>query len=278
MGVATAIIISTVVSAGVGVYAANKAGKNADNQQDNYEADLIRQQDQQAKLDKQKEEYKQFEFKNPYADMQNRFEGMENQYAGLQNQFEGMRNPFENLGVATQAAEFQAEQGTQQRANILDSLSASAGSSGIAGLAQTLANQGVMQSRQLAAGIEQQEMANQKLEAQGAFNVDRLVRGQASELDKLSAQGAYQADLMGRKGQSAVDMAVMGGEAMLQEAEMARQATLLGVEYGGMAGSNQAVQQGYANQMQSDLAYQQSIMNIGSNVAQGVNAYAGATQ
>ena len=263
MGVATAIIISTVVSAGVGVYAANKAGKNADNQQDNYEADLIRQQDQQAKLDKQKEEYKQFEFKNPYADMQNRFEGM--------------RNPFENLGVATQAAEFQAEQGTQQRANILDSLSASAGSSGIAGLAQTLANQGVMQSRQLAAGIEQQEMANQKLEAQGAFNVDRLVRGQASELDKLSAQGAYQADLMGRKGQSAVDMAVMGGEAMLQEAEMARQATLLGVEYGGMAGSNQAVQQGYANQMQSDLAYQQSIMNIGSNVAQGVNAYA-ATQ
>ena len=52
-------------------------------------------------------------------------------------------------------------------------------------------------------------------------------------------------------------MAIRGGEAMLQQAESSRQATLLGVEYAGAAGANAAVQQAYANQMQGNAIAQQ---------------------
>jgi len=45
------------------------------------------------------------------------------------------------------------EQGTQQRANIMANLQGAAGSSGIAGLAQSLANQGRLQARQVSADI-----------------------------------------------------------------------------------------------------------------------------
>ena len=60
-------------------------------------------------LEKQKAEYKAFQFVNPYADVENQ---------------------FEDMGVATEAAELQLERGTQQRANILESLRGAAGSSG----------------------------------------------------------------------------------------------------------------------------------------------------
>ena len=72
------------------------------------------QEQQRANLERQKQQYKQFEFRNPFA---------------------GMENPFEDLTVDQQSAQFQMEQGRQQRANILASLSGAAGASGIAGQA-----------------------------------------------------------------------------------------------------------------------------------------------
>ena len=73
-----------------------------------------------------------------------------------------------------------------------------------------------------------------------------------------------------RQGLSSADMARRGGEAMLQQAEMSRQSTLLGMEMGGMAGANQAVQGAYANQM--------SAMNAGSQIQmQNVNALMNTT-
>ena len=66
------------------------------------------QKEQQAKLDKQKEVYRQFKFENPYA--------------GMENPFEGMENVYEDLKVSTGAADFQMEQGAQQRSNIMQSL------------------------------------------------------------------------------------------------------------------------------------------------------------
>ena len=71
-------------------------------------------------LQEQKASYRQFEFKNPYADME---------------------NTMEDITVDMRAAEFQAQQGAQQRANIMQSLRSAAGGSGIAGLAQSLAKQ-----------------------------------------------------------------------------------------------------------------------------------------
>ena len=164
---------------------------------------LAFQKEQQAKLDKQKELYKQFEFKNPY---------------------EGMENVYEDLTVDQRAADFQMERGDQQRADIMQGLRGAAGTSGIAGLAQSLANQGQLQAKQVSADIAQQERQNRMMMAQDA---------------------------------RATDMAFRGGEAVLQEAEMSRQSTLLGVNYGGMAGANAAVQQAYANQQASWATAQQ---------------------
>jgi len=164
-------------------------------------------------LAKQKQEYKNFEFKNPYA--------------GLQNYYEGMENVFEDMTVSTQAADFQMERGDQQRANIMQNLRGAAGGSGIASLAQSLANQGVLQAGQVSANIAQQERQNQIMMAKGANQVQNLER----------------------QGMSAADMAMRGGEAMVQQAEMSRQSTLLGVEMSGMAGANAGVQSAYSNQM-----------------------------
>ena len=57
-----------------------------------------------------------------------------------------------------------------------------------------------------------------------------------------------------------IDMTERGGEAMVQSAEMGRQSTLLGIEYGGMAGANAGVQAAYANQM-SSFGAQASMLN-----------------
>ena len=109
------------------------------------------------------------QFKTNLKDLQ----GMqfENPYADLQTSFQ---NPYEDLTVNQQQAEFQAEQGAQARANILQSLQGAAGGSGIAGLAQTLANQQQLQAQQISASIGQQEAANQQLAAQGAANVQTM--------------------------------------------------------------------------------------------------------
>ena len=146
-------------------------------------------------LAEQKQEYRSFEFKNPY---------------------ENLDNYYEDLKVNTQAADYQKGMVQQQQANIMQNLKGSAGSSGIAGLAQAMANQGAMQAQQISIGIGQQEQQNQ---------------------------------IMSIKGASAADMAERGGEAMVQSAEMQRQSTMLGIEYGGMAGANAGVQGAYGNQM-----------------------------
>ena len=111
-------------------------------------------------LKKQKQEYRNFQFQNPYADLQNYYAGMENVY--------------EDLTVGTQAAEFQMEQGAQQRADIMQSLQGAAGGSGIAGLAQTLANQGAIQARQASVDIMQQQRQNSMMKAQGAMQLQQL--------------------------------------------------------------------------------------------------------
>ena len=211
-------------------------GKKAKNKQAQLSEDMFaatekqlarynREQEVQRKLlEKQKDRYRGFEFKNPYADMVNQFEGMENVY--------------EDMTVDMRAAEFQAQQGRQQRGDILRSLQGAAGGSGIAALAQSLANQGALQAQQISVGISQQERQNQLASRQAAMTLQQLER-----------QGAGQADMTQR-----------GCAAMVQSAEMQRNATLLGIEYGGMAGANAGVQSAYANQM-AGFGAQASMLN-----------------
>lgn len=188
---------TAVLSAGAGIYSANKNAGIAEKAATDAK---IERDKQQAILDKQKAEYKRMEFKNPY---------------------ENMENVYEDLTVNQQQAEFQAQQGSQQRANIMQSMRGAAGASGIAGLAQALANQGQIQTQRISASIGMQESRNQLAAAKGA---------------------------------GAIQQAERGGDAWVQEAEMSRQATLLGMQMGATSGANLASANAQANQMNAQMA------------------------
>jgi len=181
-----------------------------------------------AEVEKQKQAYKDIEFTNVYA--------------GMENQFAGMENVMEDLTVNQQQAQFQAQQGAQQRANIMQGLRGAAGGSGVAGLAQAMASQGQLATQQISASIGQQEAANQRAMAQ-----------EASRIQTLERQGAASIDLQQRQ-----------GEAMVQQAESGRQATLLGMEYGELQAAQAGVQAAYQNQ-QSAMAME--LERIGQNKA-----------
>ena len=168
-----------------------------------------------------------------------------NPYAQLTNRFADMENVFEDLTVNQQEAQFQAQQGAQQRANVMQSMKGAAGSSGIAGLAQTMANQGALQTQRISASIGQQETRNHALAARGAASVQQMERQGAASIDLTKAQGAQ----------------------WQQQAEMNKQATLLGMQMGEATGSNLATQQSQANQMNAQIAQQQVQADMFSTMA-----------
>ena len=100
----------------------------------------------------------------------------------ISNPYANMENVFEDLTVNQQQAQFEAQQGQQQRANIMQNMQGAAGSSGVAGLAQAMANQGQMATQRASASIGQQEAANQRMAAQGASSIQSMERqGKALE-------------------------------------------------------------------------------------------------
>ena len=197
------MIVVTAVGAGASIYAANKNASIAEGAADDA---AIERDQQQALLEKQKRQYRSMKFKNPY---------------------ENLENVYEDLTVNQQQAQFQAQQGAQQRANVMQGMRGAAGSSGIAGLAQALANQGALQTQRISASIGQQEARNQLAAARGA--------------------GAVQA-------------AERGGDQWVQEAEMSRQATLLGMQMGATSGANQASMLAQANQMNAQMAQNEALV------------------
>ena len=131
------------------------------------------------------------------VDTSNPFEGMTNPYAGLEN-------TQEDLTVNQQEADFQAQQFAQSQANIMEGLRGSAGSSGIAALAQSLAKQGSLSAQKSSASIGKQEAANQAAAAR--------------EAGRLQSQEA--------KGDFDVAQQVAQGEASSQQRELTKQKTL----------------------------------------------------
>jgi hypothetical protein len=84
--------------------------------------------------------------------------------AGLLANRQQVRNPYANLAVATEAAEFQAQQVDQSLANTLDAMQA--GGFG-AGGATALAREAAKSKQGISADIQKQEATNQKFFAQG---------------------------------------------------------------------------------------------------------------
>ena len=206
-----------LISAGLSFLSARSQRRQAKRQF--AEQQKIRKE-QQALLEQQKQEYRDIEFTNPYA-------GLENPYMDM-----------EDLTVDTRQAEFIAERQRQQRTNILQNLRGAAGGSGIAALAQTLANQGSIQAQQASASISQQEQRNRQ-----------LIARESARLQQVERAGELQ-----------TDMAIRGGDAMVQQAEMSRQATLLGMQYGEAAGGNMAYQQALRNQQAANASANQMMI------------------
>lgn len=95
---------------------------------------------------------------NPYANVKD----LSNMVKDLSG---NLSNPYANLGVSTQAAEMQIEEADLSLANTLDTLRATGAS---AGGATALAQAALQSKKGVSASIEQQEAQNQKLQAQGA--------------------------------------------------------------------------------------------------------------
>ena len=205
---------AAVVGAGAQIYAANVNRGIAEDAATDAAIERGKQQDI---LNQQKAEYKSMKFQNPFLNME---------------------NVYEDLTVNLQQAQFQAQQGAQQRANIMQNLRGAAGSSGVAGLAQLLANQGQLQTQQISTSIGMQESRNQLAAARGA---------------------------------AAIQAADRGGDKWLQETEASRQATLLGMQFGAASGANLASAQAQANQMQAQMAANEAwatgISNVGTAAA-----------
>lgn len=101
---------------------------------------------------------------NPYANFQD--------LSGITKDLSGtLSNPYANLGVATKAAEMQAEEADISLANTLDTLRATGAS---AGGATALAQAALQSKKGVSATIEQQEADNEKLKAQGAAQIQEM--------------------------------------------------------------------------------------------------------
>jgi len=155
--------------------------------------------------------YKNFQFENPYEDLQNTFEGMENQ--------------FEDMRVATQAAEFQSQQQQQGLAQTLDALRGAGGGTGAAAIAQALSQSQARGQQQIAANIEQQERQNELAVAQAGMDIQRQQAQAGMQLQMAEASGAQ----------------------AVQQQEFGRQSTLLGMSQQELAGARQARAQATAD-------------------------------
>jgi len=119
--------------------------------------------------------------------------------SGLAKDLSGMiTNPYANLGVATQAAEMQAEQADISLANTLDTLRATGAS---AGGATALAQAALQSKKGVAASIETQEAANEKLRAQGESQMQQLKMSEGQRIQGIQiaeGQRVQAADAQGK--------------------------------------------------------------------------------
>tara|TARA_R100001015_G_C4630646_1_gene192458 strand:+ start:2413 stop:3120 length:708 start_codon:yes stop_codon:yes gene_type:complete len=191
---------------------------------------------------KQMDIYRGLDTSNPYANMKNRFAGMESQFAG-------MDNAMADLEVNTQQAEFQADQFQQSQANIMQNMQGAAGGSGVASMAQAMANASAKFARQSSASIGQQEAKNNLMAAQNQAKIDMMTSQEMARNEMLEAKGAQ-----------AVDMAIAKGETMSMQMEQSKQGTILGMEANRLG----------AAQRDKMMAQQQIIGGIGNMVTAGL--------
>ena len=127
----------------------------------------------------------------------------------VSNPYANMENVYEDLTVNTQAADFAAQQQAQGQANIMDQFAGAAGGSGIAGLAQAMAQQQAQSAQAAAVDIGQQERSNQMAKA-----------GMAAQLQATEREG----ELLSRRMQQQKTNTLLGmAQGRLGAANLARE-------------------------------------------------------
>ena len=128
----------------------------------------------------------------------NPYEGVKD-VSGIAKDLSGsLSNPFANLGVATQAAKFEAEQVDMSLANTLDTLKETGAS---AGGATALAQAALKSKQGISANIEQQEAGNEKLRAQGEQQLQQIKMAEGQRLQGVQmseAQRVQEAEARGK--------------------------------------------------------------------------------
>jgi len=130
--------------------------------------------------------------------------GYDKQLAALEGQdisnpYANQQNVYEDLTVNTQEADMLAQQQQQALGNTMQNLQGAAGGSGIAALAQSMANQQSQNLQQATTSIGQQEAANQLTVMQEQGKMDaRQVEG---EMYTRRAQAARTSGMLSRAGQ-----------------------------------------------------------------------------
>ena len=167
-----------------------------------------------------------------------------------------LSNPYANLGVATQAAEIQMEQTDMALANTLDTIRSTGAS---AGGATALAQAALQSKKGVAANIEQQEVANEKMKAQGEQQLQTQKQAEQQRLQSIAISE-------GQRNQAA-DAA---GQQFMFQAEEARTNMDLnraaGLQDRALSTQAQANQAGAA-------AVAGAIQGVGSAIGGAVSAY-----
>ena len=109
-----------------------------------------------------------------------------NPFSGMSNLSNMIANPMANLQVATEAAEFQAEEADIALANTLDTVRATGQG---AGGATALANAALRSKRGISASIQQQEAQNAMFRAQGEQSNMAMRISEARRMQAMKAQG-----------------------------------------------------------------------------------------
>ena len=130
-----------------------------------------------------------------YNQMMSRYQGLDtsNLYEDVENKYRNLENTMEDLTVNKQQAEFERQMFQRQQADIMANLQGAAGGSGIAGLAQALANQGQIQAQRASATIGMQESRNQMAAAQQAARIQMAERTGEAQAEAMRLSGAERA-------------------------------------------------------------------------------------
>jgi len=124
--------------------------------------------------------------KDDITRLENNRQPIINPYENSEDLSSMLSNPYANLGVATQAAEMQAEEADLSLANTLDTIRAGGfGAGGATALAQAAAKS----KRGISADIQKQEANNERLKAQGEATLQQQIMSEKIRMQGLDAAG-----------------------------------------------------------------------------------------